>query len=96
MLAVELGIEVWRRSLLQTLGPLQKMPFLACLLLAACLSLLTYLRVFFFRAAKDGEVGVMPPHDDQYAVEEKSWSELLAHARFWRHISKFVAGHVFQ
>uniref|UniRef100_A0A915PWP8 Uncharacterized protein n=1 Tax=Setaria digitata TaxID=48799 RepID=A0A915PWP8_9BILA len=30
----------------------------------------------------------MPPHDGQYFVEEKSWSELLSHARLWRSISK--------
>uniref|UniRef100_A0A1I7VMM8 DPPIV_N domain-containing protein n=1 Tax=Loa loa TaxID=7209 RepID=A0A1I7VMM8_LOALO len=30
----------------------------------------------------------MPPHDEQYLVEEKSWSELLSHARLWRNISK--------
>uniref|UniRef100_A0A158Q7Q0 Dipeptidyl peptidase 9 n=1 Tax=Elaeophora elaphi TaxID=1147741 RepID=A0A158Q7Q0_9BILA len=30
----------------------------------------------------------MPPHDGQYLVEEKSWSELLSHARLWRNISK--------
>uniref|UniRef100_A0AAF5Q1R5 Uncharacterized protein n=1 Tax=Wuchereria bancrofti TaxID=6293 RepID=A0AAF5Q1R5_WUCBA len=31
---------------------------------------------------------MMPPHDEQYLVEEKSWSELLSHARLWRNISK--------
>ncbi|VDP14553.1 unnamed protein product, partial [Onchocerca flexuosa] len=30
----------------------------------------------------------MPPHNGQYFVEEKSWSELLSHARLWRNISK--------
>uniref|UniRef100_A0A8R1XYJ9 Uncharacterized protein n=1 Tax=Onchocerca volvulus TaxID=6282 RepID=A0A8R1XYJ9_ONCVO len=31
---------------------------------------------------------MMPPHNGQYFVEEKSWSELLSHARLWRNISK--------
>ncbi|MCP9260953.1 Dipeptidyl peptidase 9 [Dirofilaria immitis] len=30
----------------------------------------------------------MVPHNGQYFVEEKSWSELLSHARLWRNISK--------